>query len=197
MKVNTKDRIFRELYKVVLLGDAAVGKTTIRKKFAEGMTSKRYIMTIGVEVSTKDVALIYNGKPRKVTLVIWDLGGQLYFTRMRSSFYQGTSGAILMYDVSNRKTFENLTSWINEIKSFISDAPLVLVGNKIDLRDPKSSEYISKEDGIRKAKEIDGLHKGTVNFIETSALYGQNVEEAFLLLTREILDFENQKRKLL
>ena len=197
MKVNTKDRIFRELYKVVLLGDAAVGKTTIRKKFAEGVTSKRYIMTIGVEVSTKDVTLIYNGKPRNVTLVIWDLGGQLYFTRMRSSFYQGTSGAILMYDVCNRKSFENLTSWVNEIKSFINDVPLVVVGNKIDLRDSKFNRFLTKDEGIRKAKEIDMLHEGTVNFIETSALYGQNVEEAFLLLTREILDFENQKRKLL
>ena len=196
MEINRKDRIFHELYKVVLLGDAAVGKTTIRKKFAEGITSKRYIMTIGVEVSTKDVVLTYNGKSRNVTLVIWDLGGQLYFTRMRSSFYQGTSGAILMYDVSNRKSFENLTLWIEEIKSFISNVPLVLVGNKIDLRSSKTSQFISKDEGLKKAKEIDKLHKGVVNFIETSALYGTNVEEAFLLLTREILDFESKKRKL-
>lgn len=196
MEIDVSDRIFHELYKIVLLGDAAVGKTTIRKKFAEGVTSKRYIMTIGVEVSTKDITLVYNGKPRNVTLVIWDLGGQLYFTRMRSSFYQGTSGAILMYDISNRKSFDNLTSWINEIKSFISDVPLVLVGNKIDLRTSKTSQFISKEEGAKKAEEIDNLHKGVVNFIETSALYGVNVEEAFLLLTREILDFDMKKRKL-
>nr|MDO8077631.1 Rab family GTPase [Candidatus Freyarchaeota archaeon] len=164
------------MYKVILAGDGAVGKTSLIKKFVTGKFEKDYKMTLGTDIFSK--VLDVNGTP--VKLIIWDLAGQPHFKHVRSGFYLGAAGALLVYDVTRKSTLENLENWRSEMEKNSGDASaVVVVGNKCDL---DSLREVKTSEGEGYARRIDAP------FFETSAKEGNNVENAFEALARVIIE---------
>ena len=164
------------MYKVILAGDGAVGKTSLIKKFVTGKFEKDYKMTLGTDIFSK--VLDINGTP--VKLIIWDLAGQPHFKHVRSGFYLGAAGALLVYDVTRKSTLENLENWRSEMEKNSGDASaVVVVGNKCDL---DSLREVKTSEGEGYARRIDAP------FFETSAKEGNNVENAFEALARVIIE---------
>ncbi|MHA1836168.1 MAG: Rab family GTPase [Candidatus Odinarchaeia archaeon] len=154
-------------FKVLLLGDSAVGKTTLVNRFIQGKFSSDYKMTIGVDIMSKNINL--NGN--EVVLSIWDIAGQDRFRSFRSVFYRGASGALLIFDLTRTSSFENLTNWIDELHSYTKvGIPKIIIGNKLDL---VNMRMVKKEDGIKLAQQYNSM------YLETSAKTGEGVDEAF------------------
>lgn len=161
------------LYKIILAGDSGTGKTAILKRFVDNEFQENHISTIGVDFKVKTLNI--NGK--KTKLQIWDLAGNLRFRTITSSYYKGSHGIILVYDVADRKTFENLNSWTSEIDDRTDpDAIRILVGNKID----SDIKQVSTEEGSDYARKHEML------FIECSAKKPVNIDSIFSVLINEI-----------
>ncbi len=177
------------LLKVVLLGDGAVGKTSLRERYLGKNLSSNYLMTIGADFAVKTASI--DGKT--VRFQIWDLAGQKHFVHVRSLYYRGALGGLLVYDVTRMTSYQNIKTWVKEFyeNNEQHHVPLVLLGNKIDLRD-RFPEAIPPEMGEKLASELTeliNLPEITVPYFETSAKDGINVEEAFEALGRNILKF--------
>ncbi len=170
------DREF--VYKVVILGDAAVGKTSLINRFVEGSFSEDYRATLGANIVRKDVNL----NSTKVRLIMWDLAGQEKYRVVRSMYFQGCQGALLVYDVTRYSTFDSINSkWLRDFKKYVKkEGVYILIGNKSDLTNQRT---VTKERGKEIADKIKASH-----FIETSAKLGENIEEAFTLLVNQILN---------
>jgi len=182
------------MYKVVLLGDGAVGKTSIRRNFLGKGFISSHLATIGVDFAQKYVSI----NNHTVRLVIWDLAGQTGFERVRKHYYQGCSALILVYSVVNRESFDNLTWWLVEAFKYNQlIPPTAILANKIDLRSSEINDYeVSTEDGLRfKDMFVNRLEVPSV-FLETSAKTGDNIQEAFTELTRLLIK-EDMKKKTL
>ncbi|KAK6149658.1 hypothetical protein DH2020_017183 [Rehmannia glutinosa] len=169
------------LFKIVLIGDSAVGKSNLLAKFARDEFYPNSKSTIGVEFQTQKMEI--NGK--EVKAQIWDTAGQERFRAVTSAYYRGAVGALLVYDVSRRQTFESIGRWLNELHTH-SDMNVVtiLVGNKSDLRDARE---VTTAEGKGLA-EAQGLF-----FIETSALDSSNVAAAFQTVVKEIFNILSRK----
>jgi len=162
------------LFKLLLIGDSSVGKSCLLLRFADDSYVDTYISTIGVDFKIRTVEL--DGKT--VKLQIWDTAGQERFRTITSSYYRGAHGIIIVYDVTDMESFNNIKQWLSEIDRYASDSVCkLLVGNKCDLVDNKVVD-------TEKAKAFaDSLG---IPFIETSAKESINVEEAFLTMSSEI-----------
>ncbi|KAL9669669.1 hypothetical protein QQ045_007216 [Rhodiola kirilowii] len=171
------------LFKVVVIGDSAVGKSNLLSRYARNEFSPHSKATIGVEFQTQSMEI--DGK--EVKAQIWDTAGQERFRAVTSAYYRGAVGALVVYDITRRTTFDSVSRWLDELKSH-SDSTVakILVGNKCDLEHMRN---ISSEEG-KSLAESEGLF-----FIETSALDSTNVQEAFELVIREI--YNNVRRKVL
>ncbi|KAH3903013.1 probable GTP-binding protein YPT1 [Saccharomycodes ludwigii] len=162
------------LFKLLLIGDSGVGKSCLLLRFADDTYTQDYISTIGVDFKIKTIEL--DGKTIK--LQIWDTAGQERFRTITSSYYRGAHGIIIVYDVTDLQSFQNVKTWLQEIDRFGNTGVLkVIVGNKNDLKDKKVVDFET-------AKEFaDSLN---IPILETSALESTNVEEAFFTMAREI-----------
>jgi Ras-related protein Rab-4B len=163
--------------KLIIIGDAGCGKSALLHYFVEGRfkdgTPKH---TIGVEFGTK--VLQISGK--RIKLHIWDTSGQERFRSVTHSYYRGAVGALLVYDMTNRATFENMKNWLLDIRTLAgSDVSIILCGNKSDL---DGMRQVSLLEGSRFAQENDCM------FLETSAVDGSNVEEVFYKCVKTILN---------
>lgn len=169
------------LFKIVLVGESAVGKSNLLARFARDEFYPNSKSTIGVEFQTQK--MIINGK--EVKAQIWDTAGQERFRAVTSAYYRGAVGALLVYDISRRPTFESIGRWLNELQTH-SDMNVVtiLVGNKSDLKDARE---VTTAEGKALA-EAEGLF-----FIETSALESSNVASAFQTVVREIYNILSRK----
>jgi len=169
------------IFKIVIIGDAAVGKTSLINRFVEAKFKEDYRPTLGANLLRQNVEIKVDGKQFLCTLVIWDIAGQSRFELIRSLYFKGCVGAFLVYDCTRPTTFENITNiWLNELLiSTGSTLSFVLIGNKIDLKD---SQSVLKEEGMELAEEINATE-----FIETSAKSGENVTNAFKSLSIQIL----------
>jgi len=153
------------IYKVVLVGDGNVGKTSLVRRFCEGKFDESRILTIGVDFQIKTVRL----GERIIRLSIWDVAGQDRFRTLRDQFYAGTLACALVYDVTAPATFFNLTRWRDEVLASAPGVPMVVIGNKVDLGP------------VVPPAEAEGWAKfeGQMPFLQTSALTGERVEEFF------------------
>jgi len=178
-------------FKVCLIGDGYVGKTSIRRKYiGEGFRSN-YIPTLGVDFAQK-----YTETPDgNARLVIWDIAGQTQFQSLRRRYYEGCSGLILVYSVVDRESFDNASKWLVEAHGFMQEfPPLIIVANKIDLRTYYPEEdLISREEGEDFTKKISEKLNTPSIFIETSALTGENIDEAFNKLTSVMINPDSFK----
>ncbi|XP_037446182.1 ras-related protein RIC1-like [Triticum dicoccoides] len=162
------------LFKLLLIGDSSVGKSCLLLRFADDAYVDTYISTIGVDFKIRTVEL--DGK--SVKLQIWDTAGQERFRTITSSYYRGAHGIIIVYDVTDRESFNNVKQWLSEIDRYASDSVCkLLVGNKCDLVD---SKVVDTEEAKAFAESLG------MNFLETSAKEAINVETAFLTMSSEI-----------
>ncbi|KAL3497563.1 hypothetical protein ACH5RR_040295 [Cinchona calisaya] len=162
------------LFKLLLIGDSGVGKSCLLLRFADDSYLESYISTIGVDFKIRTVE--QDGKTIK--LQIWDTAGQERFRTITSSYYRGAHGIIVVYDVTDQESFNNVKQWLNEIDRYASEnVNKLLVGNKCDL---ESQRVVSYETAKAFADEIG------IPFMETSAKSATNVEQAFMAMAAEI-----------
>ncbi|MED6273785.1 Ras- protein Rab-8B [Characodon lateralis] len=164
------------LFKLLLIGDSGVGKTCLLFRFSEDSFNTTFISTIGIDFKIRTIEL--DGK--RVKLQIWDTAGQERFRTITTAYYRGAMGIMLVYDISNEKSFDNIKNWIRNIEEHASsDVEKMILGNKCDMTDRRQ---VSKDRGEKLAIDYG------VKFLETSAKSGLNVEEAFYTIARDILN---------
>jgi Ras-related protein Rab-1A len=177
------------IFKVLIIGDASVGKTCLLHRYARGTFSESYLSTIGVDFvlkqvevdecprSTEEAGKTGNGRKAKVKLQVWDTAGQERFKNITLAYYRGATGIILMYDRSNRKSFENLKMWLGEIQRYTFDSiPVVLVANKCDLTS-FVDDQVADEEGAAFAQQQ------SLQFFVTSNKLSRNIIPVFDSLT--------------
>ena len=173
---NAKEQI---KFKLVIIGDSGVGKTNLVQRFINDTFTKDTKATVGVEFMTKNYLI--NDKICKIE--IWDTAGQERYKSIAAAYYKGAKGALIVYDVTDERTFVNIDKWYNEIKEKSSkDINVMLIGNKTDLTD---SIEVTTDMGISKATALE------LPVMETSALDSKNVKEAFYKLLEEIYKTTN------
>ncbi len=172
---------FDYMRKVVMIGAGGSGKTALVNRFLTHKFSEEYIVTIGSQFAVKTVALQgNNGRNVVVKLLVWDLAGQQRFDFIRGSYYRGSKGALLVFDTTRKSTWIELPKWIQETEDALGERiPIILLANKVDLADERVITTEMAEEFVRE--------HGLVGYLETSALTGQNVEEAFYLLAKSTL----------
>jgi len=162
------------LFKLLLIGDSGVGKSCLLLRFADDTYTESYISTIGVDFKIRTIEL--DGKTIK--LQIWDTAGQERFRTITSSYYRGAHGIIVVYDVTDEESFNNVKTWLNEINRYANEnVNKLLVGNKSDLTSKKVVDHATAK---AFADEIG------IPFLETSAKSAENVEQAFMRMAQEI-----------
>lgn len=173
--------------KIIVCGEGAVGKTSIVRRFIENKFEHRYLLTVGMEPSNKIIEVKGpNGEKIKINLLIYDVAGQKRFQLMREIFFRGANGAILVFDITRPiDTIEGLLEWNEQVKERAGDIPKVLVGNKIDVKEEFDFMTEDIADLIPKF-ECD-------HYIETSAAKGEQIEDIFEKLTKDILLRQNKE----
>jgi small GTP-binding protein len=164
-------------YKVVLAGEGAVGKTTLINRFVTGSFSTDYKATIGVQIFSKKLFI----KGQEVNLQIWDIAGQTLFRKFRTRFFANARGALLVFDLTVPASLYYLRQWISDIKQITKEIPFVLIGNKNDLT---NLQAISAEDITEFLMKNNSDVKA---YYDTSALTGENVEQSFHDLVRNMI----------
>lgn len=169
------------VYKIIVVGDAGVGKTSLARRYCTGQFNETYIFTLGVDFFSKEIVI--QGHP--VKLVIYDTGGQERFDFIRGLYFEGAAGAVITYDVTSRRSFERVDFWIEQVHRRCEGIPMILVANKVDLGDQRE---VSREEGQQRAT------KGNMPFVETSAKIDYQVEEVFQRLAEKIYEtFESRR----
>jgi len=165
------------LYKILLLGDSSVGKTCFLMRYTDNTFQEIHMSTIGLDYKLKNVQLD-DGKIVKIQ--IWDTAGQDRFRSITKNYYKGAHGIILIYDITNKKSFENVRNWINQIKEEVSEkVSIILVGNKID---DEEHRVVPTVEGEKLSKEL-GLM-----FFECSAKSGINIDSTFNELVKTTVE---------
>lgn len=165
--------------KLALLGDSAVGKTSLIHQYIQHHFKEDYQPTLGVNIVFKELKI--EELNAYVRLILWDIAGQEKYDLSRSMFFQGCMGALFVYDTTRQSTHQNIeTKWVTDFQKYTErDPAYVLIGNKIDLKD---SKVVSTEEGKILAEKIKAS-----DFVKTSAKYGDNVENAFKKLVNQVL----------
>jgi Ras-related protein Rab-8A len=165
--------------KILTIGESGVGKTCVLRRFVENKFMKNHLATIGIDFKTKTVQ--YGGS--SIKLKIWDTAGQERFRNITNQYYKGADGIALIFDVTDRKSFDKIKEWMMQIRcnTQADEIGLVLMGNKCDFE----SREVTPEDGEKLGQELG------IKYYETSALDGKNINEAFNYLTGEIMKKKN------
>ena len=169
-----KNKNYNFLFKYIIVGNAAVGKSNLLMRFTQNKFTEEYQATIGLEFGSKNIEI----KKKTYRIQIWDTAGQETFRSITRSYFKNSVCALVVYDITNRKSFEDVNIWIEEIQNQSPKTVLiVLVGNKIDL---KAKREVSYDEGKALA------FKNGISFLETSAKTGENVNEVFKSTAQEI-----------
>ncbi|KAJ3228621.1 hypothetical protein HDU81_006034 [Chytriomyces hyalinus] len=169
-------------FKLLMIGDSGTGKSSLLLRFTDDawLQPDEVAATIGVDFKVKSMDI----DDKKYKLTIWDTAGQERFRTLTSSYYRGAQGVIMVYDVTQRESFEHLSTWFNELETYSSN-PLVvkmIVGNKVDKETGESARQVSRKEGEAFAKRMGTL------FIEASAKTRAGVKDAFVEVVRKIIE---------
>ena len=172
------------LFKVLLIGNSSVGKSSLLLRFVDNAWSDLFVPTIGVDFKIKTMTI----DSKNVKLQIWDTAGQERFKNITASYYRGAHGILVVYDITDMESFKNINNWLIEIeKNANKNVYKILIGNKCDLEEKRT---VSTQQG-KELAETYGMQ-----FIETSAKSNTNVSEAFELLGKEVIKLSlNDKEK--
>ncbi len=157
------------IYKVIVIGDPAVGKTSLLTKFATNQFEEKYIPTVGINILKQSIELEEDNAT--INLMFWDVAGQPQFYMLHRPYFNGADGVILVFDMTRSSTFSNVNNWWNScIKYGLSGVPRILIGNKVDLKDERKiilpmADHLSE--------------KLSAPYFETSALTGETVKDVF------------------
>ena len=170
---------------LLIIGDSTVGKTSILTQFVDGTFDSNYLATVGLDNFTKDEII----DDKTIRVKIWDTAGQERYKSLTKNFFRNAEGVMLVYDVTNLETFENLKFWLQSIKnnmtSDICEIPLIVIGNKIDIdeREVKTEEASNfcKEQGY--------------SYFETSAKTGENIDKTIKFLVKKVIDVKEGKNE--
>lgn len=163
------------LFKLLLIGDCGVGKSCLLLRFADNAFNENYVSTIGVDFKMRNISLA--GK--KIALQLWDTAGQERFRTITSSFYRRAHGVVVAYDITDRRSFDHVSLWLEEMEKYAAPGTKALiVGNKCDM---SSKRVVAFEEGQELAASL-GL-----GFVEASARIAHNVEAAFAALVDQLL----------
>ncbi len=178
-KIIEDSQVEKRKFKVVVLGDPKVGKTSTILRFTDNVFLRAYIPTMGLNITQK----IFNIDSIIVELVLWDIGGQTKFEIIRKKFYESASTLLVVFDLTNPMSFANVAKWYQDIKNYMKNNKALkgyLIGNKNDLT---KKRIVSEIDAIRLSYALD------LDYIEISALTGHNVELMFQNIARKLLHF--------
>ena len=168
-------------FKILMLGSASTGKTSLSDRYISGVFDPSIKLTVGVEFYVKTIEIVNKlGETKRVKLQIWDLGGESRFRFLLPTYCLGSSGAFFLFDLTRPDTLLTLDSWISIVKERNGGIPILLVGNKADLEEFRK---IPKEHGIQTTKQ-----NNLIEYIEVSALTGHNVEEVFSKITNYMME---------
>lgn len=160
--------------KLLLVGDSGVGKSCLLVRFVDNQFSAQFITTIGIDFKIKSIEL----GGQRVKLQIWDTAGQERFRTITTAYYRGAMGIVIVYDVTDRATFDRLQNWYDTVKQHAKEnAQIFLVGNKCDEED---NRQVSTQEGE------DLANQWGINFLEASAKTGQNVNDVFIKLATSV-----------
>jgi len=172
------------IYKVIVIGDPAVGKTSLLTKFAKNQFEEKYLPTVGVNIVKEPIEL--KDVNATINLMFWDVAGQPQFYMLHRPYFNGADGMILVFDITRSSTFSNINNWYNSaVKYGLSGIPRILIGNKVDLKDERKiilpmAEHLSE--------------KLNAPYFETSALTGETVKEVFQKIAELVFKYkENYK----
>ncbi len=186
-----------QLQKIICVGSAFVGKTSLARRFTLNTFIHSYIPTLGVSWLTKTITLTEEQLNENMTkklfteaetlrLSIWDTGGQEMFTYLRPKYYAGATCAVIIFDITNQNSFDDIDIWVNEVISKCPDIPIIICGNKFDLVDARSVD----KDAI-----LEYVRLRRFDYIETSALNSHNVDQLFYHASRLSHQFSNEHIK--
>ena len=176
---------YDHIFKVLLLGNSDVGKSSLILRYVDQVWSDTFVPTIGVDFKVKTLEI----DNKQIKMQIWDTAGQERFRNVISSYFRGSHGILLIYDITNRDSFKNLENWLTEIEKNANQNVLkILIGNKNDLVDDRE---IKTEEGQTFA------NRNGMQFIETSAKMNTNVTEAFEALAKLMMQFSSEKNTVL
>ena len=167
---------------LLIIGNSTVGKTSILSKYASKMFNENYIATVGLDFFTKDETI----DNKIIRIKIWDTAGQERYKALTKCFFQKAQGVMVVFDVTNQKSFDDLKFWLDSIKTHIYDddyIPIVIIGNKIDLQ----KRVVQKKDAI------DFAEKNHYHYYETSAKTGDGVDNAIKELVKSVMNNAGKK----
>lgn len=174
--MNGKEEKKDFVFKITVIGDGGVGKTSLIKKYTQGSFQKQYIKTLGAQFSKYDEKIDGN----TVKLFFWDIAGQAEFSFMRPTFYKGSKAAIIVFSHApgEEESFDNIVEWHEDIKKYCGNIPITLFGNKIDLINNEKLDDI-------KAEKL-GEQRSFLGYYRTSAKTGTGVYEAFQAIIKDL-----------
>ena len=176
VEIESESNNYELLYKIIIIGDTCVGKSNILSRYLKDEFREDSKSTVGVELGTKFLKV----KDVGIKIQIWDTAGQERYKSITSSYYKGSHGCFIVYDITNESSFENVDKWYQQAQKEASkDVSIILVGNKCDLEEQRK---VSKEKGEEKAKQFN------IPFFETSALSKIKIDDIFIEMVNNIFE---------
>ena len=177
--VHIRSKQDKPIYKVITIGNPAVGKTSLIKKYVKHQIDNEYLPTVGASISKQPTVVNDNGAQVPIGLLIWDIAGQEQFHLLHKVYYKGSKGVVIVFDLTNPDSLASVKKWHDEIvANELGTIPCIMVGNKSDL----SANIKITPDQIEQMKADTGI----ADYYETSALNGKNVVEFFTRLSERI-----------